>query len=304
MSDKRNAYGGYFVWIAFFTLAILKEPRAQLSSLQQRAADSMRLRYLNDQYIQSWIKSDTATYIRLLWADEFVHLSAAKGKLLTKKELAPVFGAKRFDQIDFFYADSVIVRLIADSVAFIYAVTPYREKGASAVEYSRYNDVYIKYPEGWKCVAANTVNIALSNFRLPEIKALHSSLQQTSSHTLVKTAAAILQLNQQWVKAFAKNDQVFLAENGAEKSWITYPDGSLEKGNPKAFRRLMIPAFKDSIVNETVFFPRKDFAIVRNVLLLTVDHAKTMALQMCNYYLHHNGKWEMVSFNATAIRDE
>lgn len=305
MSCTYNKSASYFLLIAFFTLAFLQEPKAQGTLLQRRAADSMRLRYLNDQYIQSWIKSDTATYHRLLWADEFVHLGAAKGKLFTKTALSPVFAAKRFDQIDFFYADSVIIRLVADSVAFVYAVTPYKGKNSSAVEFSRYNDVYIKYAEGWKCVAANTVNIDPLHFKLTEIQRPYPDPQPRFPGGLIKAEAGakILQLNQRWVKAYARNDQLFLAKNTSEKNWVTYPDGSLDKGMLKTFRSLAIPPFRDSIIHEAVFFPRNDFAIVRNVLLFTIGQAKMMALQICNYYLHHNGTWEMVSFNATAIRD-
>jgi hypothetical protein len=302
MPLSNKSYRSCLIVLSFLTLVFTRMSYAQESAQQSRLADSMRLRYLNDQYIQSWIKSDTATYNRLLWADAFVHLGAGKGKLITKNELATVFGAKRFDQIAFFYADSVTIRFMGDSVAFIYAVTPYCEIGSSVIEYSRYNDVYIKNAAGWKCIAANTVNIDPHYFTLTGIQSLppaHESIFKINDirHT---DQTAILLLNRKWVHAFVKSDEKFYKENGSSENWITYPDGSLKKGILKGFQ---LPVGKDSILHETISFPRKDFAIVRNIVAFTADQSQISALQMCNYYYHHKGKWEMVSFNATAIRD-
>lgn len=304
MSNSRKYCLNCLSVFLFFVLVFFNVSEAQEYSSKNRVLDSMRLRYLNDQYIQSWIKSDTATYNHLLWGKDFVHLSAGTGKLIAKNELAPLFGVKRFDQIDFFYADSVTVRFIGDSVAFIYAVTPYRGKGATVVEYSRYNDVYIKDATGWKCIAANTVSIESKYFELPEISSMPSYVQKNTWSGIDgdknTSAAEVLLLNQKWVHAFVKRDEQFLAKAGSPENWITYPDGSLEKKMQNLFK---LPDLADSIFNETISFPRRDFAIVRNVLAFVTGNSKMIALQMCNYYYHCKGKWEMVSFNATAIRD-
>lgn len=291
----------FLVTICLFT--IVTGIKAQTSSLPGREADSMRLRYLNDQYIQSWIKSDTATYNRLLWAKEFVHLSAGTGKLISRPVLAPIFGAKRFDTINFFYADSVEIRLISDSVAFIYAVTPYQGKGVSTVDYSRYNDVYVKQADGWKCVAANTVSMQPNNFLLPKIKAQPPQPVQLTMAVTAATRSAVLLLNRDWVHAFAKNDKNFLSKNRSIQHWVTYPDGNLDKGMLKEFRFTALPSSGYAIANETIEFPHQRLAIVRNVLTVFTETSAIKALQMCNYYFYTDGKWELVSFNATAIQD-
>lgn len=302
MLYNRKYYLSRLHVFSFFVLVFLNVSDAQEYLHKNRMVDSMRLRYLNDQYIQSWIKSDTATYNHLLWAEDFVHLSAGNGKLLTRDELAPIFGAKRFDGIVFFYADSVTIRFIGDSVAFIYAVTPYKGKRATTVEYSRYNDVYIKYATGWKCIAANTVNIAHEHFEFPEISLLPSAQKHTTGINGEGNgnAAEVLLLNRQWVSAFVKRDEQFLLKNSSPENWITYPDGNLETKMQHPFK---LPIIADSILHETISFPRKDFAIVRNVLAFFSGNSKMKALQMCNYYYQRKGKWEMVSFNATAIRE-
>lgn len=120
--------------------------------------DVKQLKYLNSLYIQSYIHSDTATYNRLLWAEDFIQ-QGSNGTLQDKKECMVGFGKPRFDQIQYFYADNVEVRFITSDVAMIHARTPFLEKDSQAPGMSQYNDVYVRRGGKWICVSANITRI-------------------------------------------------------------------------------------------------------------------------------------------------
>lgn len=290
------------LFICFFFTTDLN---AQTGFIGNRKIDSMRLHYLNEQYIQSWIRSDTITYNHLLWDKNFVHLSASKGRLIPRVELAPIFGEKRFGAIRLFYADSVEIRFISDSIAFVYAVTPYADFDAETISYSRYNDVYLKSGEGWKCIAANTANIALDNYILSEITSVPVLLKPAiaTSQNQYEEESNVMKLNRKWVNAFALNDIALMKNDTSAEIWISYPDGSLHKGGLTIFKSLQTIKYKHDIINEVVFFPRKDFAVSWSVIKLTKANARISALQLCNYYFYEQGQWKLVSFNAVAIQD-
>src|SRR5258706_5507413 len=105
--------------------------------------DYRRLFFLNTLYIQSYVRSDTATYNHLLWADDFVQQSP-NGILIPKKQLSPLFGRPRFEKLEYFYAENVMIHFITSDAAMIYAATPLRIKGQSTSSSSQYNDIYIK----------------------------------------------------------------------------------------------------------------------------------------------------------------
>lgn len=291
--------------LIFICIFYTSNLNAQYITSGSRKIDSMRLYYLNEQYIQSWIRSDTNTYNQLLWDKDFAHLGASKGRIIPRRELAPIFGEKRFHEIKFFYADSVEIRFISDSIAFVYAVTPYAGVGSETISYSRYNDVYIKSKDGWKCVAANTANITTDDYRLPEIKELPDAIKPNASayQTQKKDESFVLQLNRKWVSAYALNDVSLVKGHTSEKNWICYPDGSLVKGNLASFKSLSDSKFEYSIMNEFVFFPGKDFAVSWSVLKLNKGNDKLSALQLCNYYFYEQGQWKLVSLNAVAIKE-
>ena len=57
--------------------------------------DKNRLMYLNSLYLQAYVKSDTAMFDQLLWADEFTQTNP-DGSVFTRKENAVRFGEPRF----------------------------------------------------------------------------------------------------------------------------------------------------------------------------------------------------------------
>lgn len=122
--------------------------------------DVNRLIYLNSLYIQSFVHSDTATYDKLLWADDFMQQNS-NGTLLNKDKCMVRFGKPRFDSIDYFYADNVQIRFITKDVAMIHARSPYGIRTGDSISTGadQYNDVYVRRNGNWICVSANIINI-------------------------------------------------------------------------------------------------------------------------------------------------
>lgn len=56
----------------------------QVNAQIDRAEDVKRLKYLNSLYIQSFVHSDTTTYDKMLWSEDFMQQNA-NGTLLLEK---------------------------------------------------------------------------------------------------------------------------------------------------------------------------------------------------------------------------
>ncbi|MBL7726798.1 MAG: hypothetical protein JNM68_03885, partial [Dinghuibacter sp.] len=132
--------------------------------------DYKRLWYLNIQYIQSWVRSDTITYDTLLWAGDFVHQGGANGYLYPKKEIMPIFGQQRFAGIDYFFANNTVIQFINDDAAMVFSRPLYRDRTGAAETVSQYNDIYVKRNGNWICVSANITSVSGSNMPLPVLK--------------------------------------------------------------------------------------------------------------------------------------
>lgn len=124
------------------------------------AEDVHQLKYLNSLYIRSYMHSDTATYNRLLWAEDFMQQSS-NGSLVTRKECMIRFGQPRLHQILYFYADDVKVQFITNDVAMVYSKNPYALRDGDRVikGITQYNDIYVRRAGQWKCVSANITAI-------------------------------------------------------------------------------------------------------------------------------------------------
>src|SRR5687768_5897322 len=107
------------------------------------ATDYKRLYFLNLQYTQSWVRSDTATYNHLLWADDFVHQNGADGLLYPKKKISPLFGKPRFEKLEYFFPENVIIQFITNEAAMVFARPSLLLVGQSTESFSQYNDVYV-----------------------------------------------------------------------------------------------------------------------------------------------------------------
>src|SRR5687767_5714591 len=65
--------------------------------------DYHRLFFLNIHYVQSWVRADSATFNRLLWAEDWIQQNSGDGLLYSKKQMLPVFGTERFEALNYFY---------------------------------------------------------------------------------------------------------------------------------------------------------------------------------------------------------
>ena len=117
--------------------------------------DLNRLMYLNSLYLQSYIHSDTATFNKLLWAEEFTQTNP-DGSVFTRKENAIRFGKPRYDKIAHFYGDNIKITFLKDDVAVIYVRNPsgFLIDGKLEKSVSWYKDTYQKRSGEWKCISA------------------------------------------------------------------------------------------------------------------------------------------------------
>ncbi len=114
-----------------------------------------RLMYLNSLYLQSYIHSDTTTFKKLLWAEEFTQTNP-DGSVFNRKENTIRFGKPRYDKIVYFYGDNIKITFIKDDLAEIYVRNPSGFLIDSKLEksVSWYKDTYQKRNGEWKCISA------------------------------------------------------------------------------------------------------------------------------------------------------
>ena len=115
--------------------------------------DEAELRQLNDEYIRSFLESDVDWYREHLTDDYRGMLTngsvIGKEEFLSETEAGP--GMREFSSED------VLIRRYGDA-AFVHARTPYLTD-AGARGSTAYTDVWVRRPEGWRCVAAQLTRI-------------------------------------------------------------------------------------------------------------------------------------------------
>jgi hypothetical protein len=117
--------------------------------------DKNRLYYLNSLYLQAYIRSDTATFNQLLWADDFTQTNP-DGTVLSRKENAIRFAKPRFDKIVYFYGDNIKIIFPAIDKAIISVRNPscLIVNGKLEKSVSWCKDTYIISKGFWKCESA------------------------------------------------------------------------------------------------------------------------------------------------------
>jgi hypothetical protein len=138
-----------------FLLLFLFLSRISAAQKTIHEEDKNRLMYLNSLYLQSYVKSDTAMFDQLLWADEFTQTNP-DGSVFTRKENALRFGEPRFDRIFYFYGDSIKITFLRNDLAEIYVRNPggFLNEGKLVESVSWYKDTYQKRNGVWKCISA------------------------------------------------------------------------------------------------------------------------------------------------------
>jgi hypothetical protein len=271
-------------------------------------ADHKRLYFLNQQYIQSWVKSDTATYNSLLWADDFVHQNSSDGLLYPKKEIAEIFGKPRFDKIDYFYTENVTIRFISDDAAMIFARTPFQAVGESNEQTSQYNDIYVRRKGKWECVSASVTPIRKPGDPFPVFNKLPDSVRLTSFREGTAIDIAILkQLNEKHAEAFLRSksdlaenilaeDFILLAANGllyTKQDVLTQIRNSVSENNVESY----------TIENLTIRFVAEDISLIHAAIITKRKDGRVTGLQYTDVYIKRDNRWICVSGNNTPIRN-
>jgi ketosteroid isomerase-like protein len=269
--------------------------------------DYKRLYYLNTQYIQSWLRSDTGTYNRLLWAEDFVQ-NGANGLLMPKKSLMPVFGQPRFKEIEYFYAENVTVQFITNDVAIVFARTPFKGVGQSVESVSQYNDVYVKREGKWICVSANISMITKPGSPSATFTKVPEPVSLISYHAGSEKDRNILkELNEKHAEAFMRN-KVQLVENIFADDYVLLASNGMLYKKPEVLKQIMDGANQNmvdsySIENLNICFVTSNVAMIRAVAVIKLKNGEKSALQYNDIYVNRGGNWVCVSGNDTPVKN-
>jgi hypothetical protein len=269
-------------------------------------SDYKRLYYLNTQYINSWVHSDTATYNRLLWAEDFVHQSGSTGLLFPKSQIGKIFGQPRFREIAYFYASDVQIRFISPDAALVFAKPPYLGINDKEESLSCYNDVYVRRNGAWICVSANITNIAKKGeapakfSKTPELVKLTS--YKTGSENDIQT---LDRLNQTHAEAFMKSKPELLRDVLADDFILLSSNGQLYD-KEQILKRLAatnnaINSYK--IENQQIRFVASEVAMIHAVMIANNKDGSTTGVQYNDIYVKREGNWVCVSGNNTPIKN-
>jgi hypothetical protein len=270
--------------------------------------DYKRLYYLNTQYLQSWIRSDTATYNSLLWAEDFL-LQNADGSIYPKRQLMQLYGKPRFDKIEYFFTENVIVQFITDSAAMVLARTPLRIVGQTSESVTQYNDLYVKRKGKWKCVEANITGLskpgdpAVSFTKIPTpTPAHHISIYPGTEEDKKK----LTELNEKHARGFLRS-KVKLVENILAEDFILLSSNGLLYRKDDILEQIKSEAKTNSIdtyriENLAIRFVALNIAVVHAVIVFKTTDGKTSAVQYNDIYAKRNG-WVCVSGNNALIRN-
>lgn len=271
-------------------------------------SDYKGLYFLNLQYTQSWLRSDTATYNQLLWAEDFVHQSGANGILYPKKALLPVFGEPRFGKITYFFPENVTIQFITNEAAMVFASPPLLLVGQSEEILTQYNDIYAKRNGKWICVSANITPLskpgdAAATFtKLPEPTQLISYYSGSE-----KDKNLLTELNATHAEAFLRSKSELL-ENILADDFILLSGNGLLYKKQEVLAQIKAQGKSNSvdtysIENLNIRFVASDVAMIHAAIVTRFKDGKTTAIQYNDIYVKRGDRWVCVSGNNTPIRN-
>lgn len=298
------------ILFAFLISSMFFIPQKTISQKYGTDEDHRRLYFLNIQYIQSWVRSDTATYNHLLWADDFVHINSSDGAVIPKKELAPLFGKPRFERLEYFYPENVVIQFIRNDAAMIYAKTSLGLAGQQKEISGRYNDVYLKRDGKWICVAANTVAIPSPGADNPVqgFTKIPEPTQFISFYIGTENDKNILkELNAKYAEAFARSKSEMVENILAEDFTLQASNGQLYK-KQDMFDQIRNQAKNNnidtySIENLGIRFVASDIAMIYAIFVAKQKDGKSTATQYNDIYVKRQGNWVCVSGNNTPVKN-
>jgi hypothetical protein len=298
-----------FLWVCLNLISIISNGQRLVDPYGYGSEqDFKRLVFLNNQYIQSWIRSDTATYNRLLWAEDFVHQNSSNGRLYSKQKTAEIFGRPRFESIDYFYPVDIAVHFISPTAAMVFAKTPLRLKNEQSEANSQYNDVYVNRDGQWICVSANVVALTKPGDVLPVVEKTPELVEIPSAYPVPASDRSILtELNAQHAEAFLKckpeqvrdilaDDFILLASNGllSNKTEVLQQIERNKSGNTIASYQ---------IENLVIRLIAPEVAMVQAAVISTRRDGRTWGVQYNDIYVKRENRWLCVSGNNTPIRN-
>jgi hypothetical protein len=266
--------------------------------------DYKRLFFLNLQYTQSWLRSDTATYNSLLWADDFVHQSGSSGLLFPKKAISKVFGEPRIKTIEYFYPDDVRIYFVDPDAAMVIARPLYKAITSALEEYSIYNDVYVKRNGQWTCVSANITNsrtpteaTKLVCHMIPDSIPLVSAYRATAAER-----EAVKLIHRQVWEAESKGDTNLLHKWISDDFFLIHQTGSLLV-KPDYFQFIQPVDLKKGYTerNFQIRFPKKDLAMVQYARISATN--PMTGIQINEIYSKQTGRWLCATIHQTPIQN-
>lgn len=268
--------------------------------------DYKRLWYLNSQYIQSWLRSDTATYDKLLWAEDFVQQSGSDGQLYSKKEMMCLFGKKRFDEIVYFYADNTRIKFVTDNVAMIISNPPYLGKDEQDESLTWYNDVYVKRDGNWVCVSANITAVINAEAPLPLLKAIPPPPNFVTLYPITNDEANILTERHNMVKQMFEMGYDKMEDKLLDSQFvmITEKGGLVSKQElqsyfKKAKSKVLLPY---AVHNLYIRLVAADVAMVHGLIIYNAATSEITGKQFNDIYVKRGNEWKCVAANNTPAK--
>ena len=310
MENFTTKSGAKIAGILILLLSVTILSFAQSPTFSQKYGseeDYHRLFFLNIQYVQSWVKADSATFNRLLWAEDWIQQNSGDGLLYSKKQLLPVFGTERFETLNYFYPTNTNIQFVTNDVALVYSLTPYSHR-TGVKEVSQYNDVYVRRNGNWICVSANISRLRKpgdppAKFgKLPTLPPMFSFLKGSEEDKRILT-----EINARHAEAFATSKSELLENILAEDFILLQANGLLYKKDEvleqvKASAKSN-PQNKCSIENLFIRFVAPAVAMVHAAFVSTAKDGTRSGIQYNDIYVKRNNNWVCVSGNNTSINN-
>jgi hypothetical protein len=302
--DTRRIKSLIVIWLGYSLLLC----QSAFSQKFGSEGDSNRLYFLNLQYTQSWVRSDTSTYNHLLWAEDFVHQNSTDGILYPKQALSSLFGKPRFEKLEYFYPENVMIQFITSEAAMVFARTRLRWVGQPTEAFSQYNDVYIKREGRWICVSANVTMLSKPGDARAVFTKLPEPTRFISYHEGKEADKNVLkELNARLAEALLRSKRE-LAENILADDFTLLASNGLLYKKREVLEQIRNTAKSNStdtysIENLSIRFVAHDVAMIHAAIVTRFKDGTVAGTQYNDIYVKREDRWVCVSANNTPIKN-